>query len=58
MSEKMLKFVKVDMQTPNKRKVDRRIDDFQEIYDQFIHDKAKEQSSRCSQCGGLVSIRI
>ena len=51
MSEKMLKFVKVDMQTPNKRKVDRRIDDFQEIYDQFIHQKAKEQSSRCSQCG-------
>ena len=25
--------------------------DFREIYDQFIKDKAKEQSSRCSQCG-------
>ena len=51
MTEKMLKFVKLDQQTPNKREVDTRLDDFKEIYDQFIHDKAKEQSSRCSQCG-------
>jgi|TARA_B110000438_G_scaffold173078_1_gene165396 glutamate synthase (NADPH/NADH) small chain len=51
MSEKMLKFVKLDKQTPIKRKIDNRIDDFKEIYDQFIHDKAKQQSSRCSQCG-------
>ena len=51
MSEKMLKFVKIDQQTPNKRNVDNRLDDFKEIYDQFIHGKAKEQSSRCSQCG-------
>ena len=47
----MLKFVNVNQQTPKKRKVDNRIDDFKEIYDQFIHEKAKEQSSRCSQCG-------
>ena len=47
----MLKFVEVNQQAPNKRKVDNRIDDFKEIYDEFIHDKAKEQSSRCSQCG-------
>jgi len=51
MTDKMLKFVKVDQQTPNKRKVGNRLEDFKEIYDQFIHDKAKEQSSRCSQCG-------
>jgi len=51
MSDKMLKFVKVHQQTPKKRKVDSRVDDFKEIYDQFIHDKAREQSSRCSQCG-------
>ena len=51
MTEKMLKFVNVDQQNPNKRKVDNRVDDFKEIYDQFIYDKAKEQSSRCSQCG-------
>ena len=47
----MLKFVHLNKQTPNKRKVDKRVDDFKEIYDEFIHDKAKEQSSRCSQCG-------
>jgi len=51
MPENMLKFVKVVQQTPNKRKVDKRLDDFKEIYDQFINDKAKQQSSRCSQCG-------
>jgi len=51
MTDKMLKFVNVDQQTPIKRKVDKRIDDFKEIYDQFIHEKAREQSSRCSQCG-------
>jgi len=51
MTEKMLKFTKVNQQTPNKRTVDKRIDDFKEIYDQFLNNKAKEQSSRCSQCG-------
>ncbi len=51
MTEKMLKFVNVDQQNPNKRKVEKRLEDFEEIYDQFIHNKAQEQSSRCSQCG-------
>ena len=51
MTDKMLKFVNVDQQTPSKRSIKKRLDDFKEIYDQFIHDKAKEQSSRCSQCG-------
>ena len=51
MADKMLKFVNVNQQTPFKRKVDTRVDDFEEIYSQFIHEKAKEQSSRCSQCG-------
>ena len=47
----MLKFVDVNQETPVKRKTDRRKKDFNEIYDQYITDKAKEQSSRCSQCG-------
>ena len=51
MSEKMLKFVKIGQQNPPKREVDRRKDDFNEIYKDFINEKAKEQSSRCSQCG-------
>ena len=51
MTEKMLKFVNLNLETPNKRDVKRRLDDFKEIYDEFINEKAKEQSSRCSQCG-------
>jgi glutamate synthase (NADPH) small chain len=51
MTEKMLKFVKVDQQPPTKRKVEKRLDDFKEVYEEFINQKAKEQSSRCSQCG-------
>ncbi len=47
----MLKFVDLDQETPVKRKTDSRKKDFNEIYDQYITDKAKEQSSRCSQCG-------
>ena len=47
----MLKFVKIGQQTPPKRKVGERRKDFNEIYDEFINEKAKEQSSRCSQCG-------
>ena len=51
MTEKMLKFVELDQQNPTKRGVKKRVEDFKEIYDQFINEKAKEQSSRCSQCG-------
>ena len=51
MTDKMLKFVKIGQQTPPKRRVDNRKDDFNEIYDEFITQKAQEQSSRCSQCG-------
>ena len=51
MSKKMLKFVTLDQETPIKRKTDNRQNDFDEIYDDFINQKAKEQSSRCSQCG-------
>ncbi len=51
MSKKMLKFVNLDLQNPPKRSVDQRKQDFNEIYGEFINKKAKEQSSRCSQCG-------
>ena len=51
MPEKMLKFVKIGMQMPIKRTSKIRTEDFKEIYNRFVHDKAKEQSSRCSQCG-------
>ena len=51
MNDKMLKFVKIGQQNPPKRDVGNRKGDFNEIYDDFIMQKAQEQSSRCSQCG-------
>jgi glutamate synthase (NADPH) small chain len=51
MKEKMLKFVSIAMETPEKRARKKRTEDFKEIYNKFINQKAKEQSSRCSQCG-------
>ena len=51
MSEKMLKFIKNRSTKPTQKDVETRKDDFNEIYKDFINEKAKEQSSRCSQCG-------
>ena len=51
MTEKMLQFVKLGKKNPDKREVLDRKGDFNEIYKEFINEKAKEQSSRCSQCG-------
>jgi len=51
MPDKMLKFIDVDQQSPPKREALTRKDDFNEIYGEYIHEKAVEQSSRCSQCG-------
>ncbi len=47
----MLKFVTVERDMPSKRGADVRNKDFQEIYAEFADEKAKEQASRCSQCG-------
>ena len=51
MAERMLKFVTVARSTPEKRAAEARTGDFHEIYRDFIDAKAKEQASRCSQCG-------
>ena len=47
----MLQFVDLKQETPIKRDTNKRKQDFEEIYNQFINEKAKDQSSRCSQCG-------
>jgi glutamate synthase (NADPH/NADH) small chain len=47
----MLKFVSVERDMPTKRAPDLRNKDFGEIYAEYAGEKAKEQSSRCSQCG-------
>ncbi|MEL7166246.1 MAG: NAD(P)-dependent oxidoreductase [Pseudomonadota bacterium] len=47
----MLKFVTIDRDMPEKRSADARREDFREIYAEYADAKAKEQASRCSQCG-------
>ena len=47
----MLKFVKIERDMPEKRTADARKADFREIYAEYADAKAKEQASRCSQCG-------
>ena len=47
----MLQFVDVKQESPEKRDTSKRKGDFNEIYKEYITNKATEQSSRCSQCG-------
>ena len=49
--QKMLKFINVERDMPEKRVPNLRNKDFDEIYAQYATDKAAEQASRCSQCG-------
>ena len=50
-TQKMLKFVTVAKETPEKRPATLRNQDFHEIYREFAAEKAAEQAGRCSQCG-------
>ena len=50
-TQKMLKFVTIGREMPEKRAAEQRSEDFHEIYREFADAKAKEQASRCSQCG-------
>ena len=49
--QKMLKFVDVTRDMPGKRDATQRNKDYHEIYAEYADAKAKEQASRCSQCG-------
>ena len=51
MAEKMLQFVRLQQQTPEKREAADRRTDFSEIYARFKPADAAAQASRCSQCG-------
>jgi glutamate synthase (NADPH/NADH) small chain len=51
MTERMLQFTHLPQKTPDKRAVDERRADFDEIYARFNVQAAKAQASRCSQCG-------
>ena len=47
----MLKFTELAQKYPEKKSINDRRKDFNEIYENFIKNNAKDQSSRCSQCG-------
>jgi len=47
----MLQFVTIGGRMPKKRPVEVRREDFVEIYGDYIDARAREQASRCSQCG-------
>ncbi|MFN3936810.1 MAG: NAD(P)-dependent oxidoreductase [Gemmobacter sp.] len=49
--QKMLRFVTVAKEMPEKRPPDLRSTDFHEIYRDYAAEKAAEQAARCSQCG-------
>ena len=49
--ERMLQFVTLAKEMPEKRPADLRAKDFHEIYREFAAAKAAEQAGRCSQCG-------
>ena len=51
MVERMLQFIRLPQQTPEKRAVAERKVDFEEIYEDFSVPRAEAQASRCSQCG-------
>ncbi|TMV68608.1 NAD(P)-dependent oxidoreductase, partial [Thioclava sp. BHET1] len=49
--ERMLQFVSLAKEMPEKRPPNLRAQDFHEIYREYAAEKATEQASRCSQCG-------
>jgi glutamate synthase (NADPH/NADH) small chain len=51
MASNMLQFVRLAAATPEKRSVDERAIDFDEIFRRFQPKQAAEQASRCEQCG-------
>src|SRR5690606_20440660 len=51
MSDQLLKFHRIPYGPPEPRAPEERVEDFHEIYKEFLTAKAEEQASRCSQCG-------
>lgn len=51
MTTRMLKFVEMAREMPDKREAADRRTDFREIYERFETGRAQAQAARCSQCG-------
>ena len=50
-NQKMLRFVSLPREMPEKRPPNLRAQDFHEIYREYAQEKAADQAGRCSQCG-------
>lgn len=44
-------FKEYDRELPKRRPVDERVEDYEEIYEPFPEEKAKQQAARCMDCG-------
>ena len=44
-------FKEYDRELPKRRPVDERVEDYEEIYEPFPKEKAKQQAARCMDCG-------
>ncbi len=51
MAADLLTFVDVPQRRPEKRAAGVRRADFDEIFDEYVPERAREQAARCSQCG-------
>ncbi len=51
MAQRMMKFVSLEREMPEKRTAEERARDFGEVYREFAAEKAAAQAARCSQCG-------
>ena len=57
MTDKMLKFVKIGQQTPPKREVKNRKEDFNEIYDDFIKTKSSRAIKQMFSVWSFLFVR-
>jgi glutamate synthase (NADPH/NADH) small chain len=48
---KVTGFLEIDREQPSRRKVEKRLQDWFEIYEPFTEEKQKEQAARCMDCG-------
>ena len=48
---KVTGFLEIEREQPSRRKVEERLQDWQEVYEPFTEEKQREQAARCMDCG-------
>jgi glutamate synthase (NADPH/NADH) small chain len=48
---KVTGFLEIEREQPSRRKVEDRLQDWQEVYEPFTEEKQREQAARCMDCG-------